>query len=178
VVSLLDLFCQGHLASDAAQRFGAGKAVSFLEARELCLAVGGNHDDFVDALVYAGFEEERDVVDHNCVGILAGGLPGQLRLEACDTGMDDSFKLTQLGSTSEYDGSQRMTIEGAIRIEDGLAELSDNLSPGWFAWFYDVSRKSIGIDDDRTELLEHPGDSALAGGDTACEADQNHWCRA
>ena len=59
MVSLSDLFCQRHLASDAAQRFGAGKAVSFLEARDLGLSVGGDHDDFVDALVYAGFEEER-----------------------------------------------------------------------------------------------------------------------
>jgi hypothetical protein len=27
-------------------------------------------------------------------------------------------------------------------------------------------------------LLEHLGDGALAGGDTACEADQNHGCGA
>jgi hypothetical protein len=27
-------------------------------------------------------------------------------------------------------------------------------------------------------LLEHLGDGALAGGDAACEADQNHGCGA
>ena len=37
----------------------ARKAVSFLEARNLGVAVGGDHDGCVDAFVYAGFEEER-----------------------------------------------------------------------------------------------------------------------
>ena len=93
---------------------------------------------------------------------------------ACDTGMDDAFKLTKLGPVSENDGSQRMAIEGAVWIEDGLAERFHDLAPGRFAWFDDVSGQFVGIDDDRAALLEHLGDGAFAGGDAACEADQDH----
>ncbi len=63
-------------------------------------------------------------------------------------------------------------IEGAVRIEDGLTERFDDLSPGRFARFDDLSSSQfVGIDDDRAALLEHLGDGAFAGGDAACEAN-------
>ena len=68
MVGPLDFLCQWHLAADASDRFSAGEAVSFLEARNLGFAVGGDDDGCVDAFVYAGFEEERDFVDHHSMG--------------------------------------------------------------------------------------------------------------
>ena len=174
MVRSLDFLCQWHLAADASDRFSTGKTVSFLEARDLCFAVGGDHDDFVDTFVYAGFEEERDVIDHDCFWIVSCCLLCQPGLFAGDAGMDDSFEYAQLGSISKDDGTQGLAIDGAIGIEHSLSERVHDLSPCRFAGRYDVPRQLIGIDDDGAALLEHLGDGAFAGGNAACEADQHH----
>jgi len=140
----------------------------------LCFAVGGDHDDFIHPLVDASFKEERHVVDHHSVRIILRGLLCESRLFACDTGVDDVFKLAQLDSVSENNGSQFTAIEGAVRIEDGLAEGFHDLAPGRLARLHDFMGQFVGIDDDRAALPEHLGDGALAGGNAACEADQNH----
>ena len=103
MVRSLDLLCQRHLAADASDCFSAGKTVSFLETRDLCFAVGGDHDDFVDAFVYASFEEERDIVDDDGIGIPARGLSRQPGLLALDAGMNHSLKAAQFGLVVEND---------------------------------------------------------------------------
>ena len=65
MVSSLNFFCQRHLTVDASDRFSAGETITFFETCDLCLAVGGDDDDFVNSFVYAGFEEERNFIDHN-----------------------------------------------------------------------------------------------------------------
>src|SRR4026208_1710856 len=106
MVSPLDLLCQWHLAADAADRFSAGEAVSFLEARNLGVAIGGDHDGCVDAFVYAGLEEERHFVDDYSMRIAFGDPAHESLLLARDTGVYDSFQLTQFGPVSENKGSQ------------------------------------------------------------------------
>jgi len=86
-------------------------------------------------------------------------------------GVDDAFKLTQFGPVSENKGSQFMAIEGAVRIEDGLAKCFDDFSPGRLARPHDIVGQLVGIDNRCAALFEHLGDSAFAGGDAACEAD-------
>ena len=120
MVSLLGLFCQGHLASDASDRFSAGKSVSFLEAGDLDVAVGGDHDDFVDALVYAGFEEEWDFVDYDGIGIFASDGFGQTGLLTSDAGMDDAFELPAFLWLVEDDASEGLAVERAVLVEDCL----------------------------------------------------------
>ena len=156
---------------DASDRFSAGEAVSFLEARDLCFAVGGDHDGAVHSLIDASFEEERYVVDHYSVRGFFCRLFCQPCLFVCDTGVDDVFKPAPLGPVSENKGSQLTAIEGAVRIEDGLTERFHDLAPGRLTWFDDFTGQFVGIDNDRAALLEHFGDGALAGGDAACEAD-------
>lgn len=104
MVSLLGLFCQGHLAADAAQCFGTGEAVSFLEARDLRCLLRGDHYDFVNAFVYAGFEEERDFVDHDGIGMFASDGFGQTGLLAGDARVDDTFESAEFGPVSEHYG--------------------------------------------------------------------------
>jgi hypothetical protein len=167
----LDFLCQRHLAADAPDRLSAGEAVSFLEARNLGVSVGGDHDDFIDAFVYAGFEEKRHFVDHNGLGMFASDGFGQTGLFAGDTGVNDSFKLAQFGPVSKHNGSQLTAIEGAVRIKDDLAERGYDLAPGGLARLHDIVGQLVGIDYRRAELLEHLGDGSFAGGDAACEAD-------
>jgi len=140
----------------------------------LGFAISGNDDGLIHPLVNTGFEQERYVVDHHGVGIFPCGLFREPGLFARDAGVDDSFKPTQLAPVSEHDGSQRMAIEGTVTIKDVVAERVDDLSPGRLAWFDDVSRKFIGIDHDRTPLPKHSGNRAFAGGDAACESDEDH----
>jgi hypothetical protein len=99
-------------------------------------------------------------------------------LLALDPGMDDSFKPAQFGPVSENKGSQLTTIEGAVRIEDGLAEGLHDLAPGRPTWRHNVVGQLVGIDDRCAALFEHLGDSSFAGGDAACEANHNHGCGA
>jgi hypothetical protein len=75
VVRSLDLLCQRHLAADAADGFSVGEAVSFLEAGDLCFTVGGDHDNFIHARVYAGFKEERHVIDDYGLRIISCSVP-------------------------------------------------------------------------------------------------------
>jgi len=178
VVGPSDFLCQWHLAADASDRFSAGEAVSFLEARNLGVAVGGDHDGCVDAFVYAGLEQERHFIDDHSMGFAFGDPTHESLLLACDMGVDDSFKLAQFGPVSENKGSQLTTIEGAVRIEDGLAERVYDLAPGRLAWPHDIVGQLVGIDDRCAALFEHLGDGSFAGGDAACETDQNHGCGA
>ena len=63
-----------------------------------------------------------------------GDLCAQSRLFACDTGMDDAFELAPFGLVTENNAPERLAIERAVLIQDGLPEYFDDLSPGRFAW--------------------------------------------
>ena len=178
MIGSLDLLSQRHLAVDATDCFGSGEPVPFPEASNLGFAIRSDDDDVVDTFVYAGFEEERDIIDDDGIGILARALFCQPGLFVCDAGVNDSLKAAQLDSISKDDGTQSPAIDGAIGVEDCLTERTHNLSPCRFARFDDVLCKFIGVDDDGAALFEHLGDGALAGGDAACEADHNHGCGA
>src|SRR5262245_22316614 len=106
-----DFRCQWHLTADASDRFSAGEAVSFLKARNLGVAVGGDHDGCVDTLVHAGFEKERYFVDDHSVGSVFGDPAHESLLLACDAGVDHSFKLAQFCPVTEHKSSQLTTIE-------------------------------------------------------------------
>jgi len=178
VIGLLDLICQGHLAVDSADGFGSGEPIPFLEASNLGFAISGDDNDGVDPFVYAGFEEEWDIIDDNGIGILACALFCQSGLFACDAGVNDSLKASQLGAISKDDCTQSPAIDRAIGVEDSLTECAHDLSPCRFVWFDDLSRKLVGVDDDSAALFEQLSDSAFAGSDAACEPDHNHGCRA
>jgi hypothetical protein len=174
----LNLLCQGHLAADAADSFSAGEAVSFLEARDLGLAIRRDDDDFIHAFIYAGFEEEWDFVDHDGLGMFASDAFSQTDLLAGDAGVDDAFELPTFYWIAEDYTSKGLPVKRAVLVEHCFSEEFDDLPPSRFAWLHDIAGQFVGIDDDRTALLEHLGDGAFAGGDTACEADQNHGCGA
>ena len=176
MVRSLNLLCQGHLAADAADGFSAGEAVSFLEARDLGLAISRDDDDFIHAFVYACFEEEWDFVDHDGLGMFASDAFSQTDLLAGDAGVDDAFELPAFYWIAEDDAPKGLPVKRAVLAEYCLPEEFDDLPPGRLAWLHDNAGQFVGIDDDRTALLEHLGDGTLAGGDAACEADQNH-CR-
>jgi hypothetical protein len=73
-ISQADFLRQRHLTLNSSDRFSAGKPVPLLEPSNLGFAVGGNHDYFVDTFVYAGFEEEGDIIDYDGIGIIARNL--------------------------------------------------------------------------------------------------------
>ena len=136
--------------------------------------VGRDDDRTVDSLVYAGFKQERHVVDDDCVWVLSSRLSCEPLLLACDTRVDDAFKPTPLGLVSENNGSQLPAIEGAVGIQYSLTECFYDLSPSRFAGFDDLMGQFVGIDHDRAALLEHLGNGAFSGRDAACEANENH----
>ena len=174
MVRSLDLLCQGHLAADTSDRFSAGQSVSFLEARDLCITVGGDHDDFVDAFVYACFEEERHFVDDHHTGFIFGDPAHESLLLSGDAGMDDAFELSAFLRIAEDDASEGLAVERAVLVEDCFSKQFDDSSPGGFTWLDDLSCQQVGIDHRCAAPLEHLCDGTLSAGDAACEADQNH----
>ncbi len=140
----------------------------------MCFAVGGDDDGFIHAFVYASFEEERDFIDHDGLGVFASDSFGQTDLLAGDAGVDDAFELPAFYWIAEDDAPKGSPVKRAVLVKHCFSEEFDNLLPGRLAWLHDIAGQFVGIDDDRTALLEHLGGGAFAGGDTACEADQNH----
>jgi hypothetical protein len=118
VVRLIDLLYQRHLAVDAPKGLGAGQAASFLEARDLCFAVGGDHDDFVDAFVYASLEKQRHFVDNHSMGFPCGDPAHEALLLAGDPGVDDALELPAFPWITEDDAPEYLSVEGAVRFED------------------------------------------------------------
>ena len=170
-ISQADFLRQRHLGSYSSDRFSAGEAISFLEARDLCFAVGGDHDGCVDAFVYAGFEEEWHFVDDHSMGFALGNPTYESLLLAGDAGMDDTFELSAFFRIAEDNASEGLTVERSVLVENCLSEQCDDLSPGRLALLHDIAGQQVGIDDYRAALLEHLGDGALTCGDAACEAD-------
>ena len=111
MVSLLGLLSQRHLAADATQCFGAGEAVSFFEAGDLGVAVGSDHDDFVDAFVYADFEEQRHFVDDHSTGFTFGNPTHESLLLESDAWVNDTFKPAEFGAVAKHYSSKHMTVE-------------------------------------------------------------------
>ena len=64
----------------------------------MCFAVGGDHDDFVDAFVYANLEKERHFVDNHSMGFPCGDSAHEALLLAGDAGMDDALELSTFPS--------------------------------------------------------------------------------
>jgi hypothetical protein len=128
----------------------------------------------VNSFVYAGFEEEWHFVDDHRMGFAFGDPTHESLLLAGDAGMDDAFELPAFRPIAEDDAPEGLSVEGAVRVEDCLPKYCDDGSTGRLARLHDIAGQLVGIDDDRAALLEHLGDGALAGGDAACEANENH----
>lgn len=166
-----DLLGQGHLAVDAMQGFGAGEAISFFETGNLSGSVCGDDYRLIEALVDAGLEEQRYIIQHHGMRVLSCGLLRQSGLFAGDAGVDDGFQRPAFCWMTKDDGAEHVAIEAAVRIEDVPAECVDDGLPGRFAGLDNVPPQQIGIDHDRATLLEYLGDGAFACRDAACEAN-------
>ena len=171
MVCSLDFPGQRHLAVDASKSLGAGKAVSILEAGNLCFAIGCDHNNLIDAFVYAGFEEEWDFIDNDSDGFVFGDQAHESSLLAGDAGMDDAFELLAFFRIAENDAPKGMSIERTVRVQDCFPKCFDDGSPGRFTWLDDMSCQQVGIDHRCAAFLEHVRHGALASGNTACEAD-------
>jgi hypothetical protein len=168
------LLLKGHLALNSSNRICSRESISFLKARNLGFPVGRDDDRTVDSLVDAGFEQERHIVDDDCVWVLSSRLPCKPLLLTCDAWMDDPFELSAFRLIVEDDASESLPVERAVLIEHGFSEECDDLSPSRFAGFDDLMGQVVGIDHDRAALLEHLGNGAFSGRDAACEANENH----
>ncbi len=165
---------QWQLTLDAPDSFGRGKSISFLEAGDLCFTVGCDDDRLIHALVDSNFEEQRDVVNDNCVRIVLSSGSRLPQLFACDTRMNDSFKPPPLHAIAEYYRADGLAVDAPIGVENVMPEYLHDLAPCRLVRFNDIPRQFIGIDDDSAALFEHGRDCAFTGGDTTGEAHEDH----
>ena len=111
VVCANPLFRERHLSPDSLECGSTCQSVSFLEAGNLGFTVGGHDDGLIDALVDAGFEQERYFIDDYCTGFASGDLSDESLFLASDPGMDDAFESAELGTVAKHDGSQCMAVQ-------------------------------------------------------------------
>ena len=174
VIGSSAFFRERHLALDASESLGDREAVACSQAGDLRLAVGGDNDDFVDAFVDPGFEEERHVIDDDRLGVRSGCFPCQTYLFAGDAGVNDLFQRSTFGRMAEHHCPKYVAIDRPVWIQHSLAERFDNFPPGRFAGVDHVAGELVRIDDDSAALLEDPCDGSFSGGDAAGDADENH----
>ena len=69
------------------------EAVSFLEAGDLGFAISRYDDGCIHSCVDASLEQERHIVNHDGLGIVARDGSGLTDLLAGNAGVDDAFEL-------------------------------------------------------------------------------------
>lgn len=136
--------------------------------------VGRDDDGLIDSCIDAGFEEQRDVVHDHGMPILFCCFSGQSDLFSRDSGMDDSFELSELRAMRKHDLAKSLSIEGLVTIQDRSAKSADNITPGGLAGLDHLVCQCVGIDHNGPTALEHGRYGAFAGGDASRESDQDH----
>ena len=101
-------------------------------------------------------------------------MAGEPLLLPGDPRMDDAFQSSQFPAVAEDNCGEGLTIDRAVRIEDSSAEHVDDVAPGRLPRLHHVPSELIGIDDDGTATLEHPGDGAFPGGNASGQAHKDH----
>ena len=150
------------------------KPLRFLRRVIWVCTIGGHDDNLFHARVDPGFEQEWNVIDDDGLGVLPSSLSRQSGLLPRDARVDDSLKAAQLGRVAKNDRGHRAAIERVIWVQDGLAERPDDGTPGRGAGLHDLTGEQIGINGIGAASLEHLGDCALAGRDSAGESHENH----
>lgn len=111
VVCAMPLFRERHLNSDSLKCCSTCQTVSVLEAGNLGFTIGGHDDGLIDALVDAGFEQERYLIDDDRTGVAFGDLSDESLFLASHAGVDDAFESAELGTVAKHDGSQCMAVQ-------------------------------------------------------------------
>jgi hypothetical protein len=140
----------------------------------LGLAVGGDHDNAVHALMCAGFDQHRGVVENDRVGVLLDELSGQASLLAGHPWMDDRAELPKPGPGSKDDCCEHSSVESSVWLKNLSSKGVDNLSPGRLIRFDYKAGQQVGVDQHRPAVLKHARDGALPGGEPSGESDQDH----
>ena len=116
---------------------------------------GVHHHHQMEVAALAGFDQQRDVLDHDGAG--RGG--GDHRGGALpDQGMDDAVEHREAFRVAEHQGAQPGPVQAAVRRQDGLAEgLDDARQPGG-SRFHDLPGQGVGVDQHRAEFAQARGD--------------------
>lgn len=174
VIGQLGLPANRHLCANAAERFHAGEMIALLQSINLGLLVGRDDDDSIHAFMGACFDQERGIINHNRVRVLAQDLAGQPSLFTSNARMNDGVQPAKFGGVAEDDAGKRVAVQGLIRIEHFPSVFPYDVAPGRLPGLNDLPSQDIGIDDDGSAFLEQPCHCALAGCESACQSNQDH----
>jgi hypothetical protein len=67
-----------------------------------------------------------------------------------------------------------LSVDRSVSVQDRRPKVTNDVSPGRFAWLDNLSCQSIGIDDNGSALLEHLRHGTFSAGDAPGESDQDH----
>jgi hypothetical protein len=135
------------------------------------LCVGGHHHDERERRRHPGFDEQRDVLDHD--GVVGHGFD-DLQPPLTDQRVHDGVQLGALFVVDERLGRQCRPVQRPVRQQDVLAELLDQLGQPLGAGFDDLARDDVTVDDDAATFSERGGHRRLAGANTAGQTDAQH----
>src|SRR5207249_4420508 len=149
------------------------------EARQLGFGIGVDHDHAIHPRHAARLEEQGHVPDDDTLVVFLLEDGEDALLAHAYGRMRDLLEPLALGGVGEDDRAEGLAVQAPVLLEDGRAELLDDLRVGGLAGHDDLPRQQIGVDHARAQVREHLADRALARGDAAREADEQeapHAC--
>lgn len=173
-IGAVDFSSQRHLVLDAPERLVSAQPIALFQTGDLRFTVGGDDHDLVHALVGSRFEQEGDFVYHHRMRRAHGDPAGETLLLPGDARMDDMFKFSEFSAVVEDDVAECLAVDRPVGLQDALAEHLHDFAPSRLPRPDDVPGELIGIDNDGAAALEHLGDSALPGRDSAGQANHDH----
>lgn len=105
-----------HLAANSPERFSSRQFITLFEPYDLSLTISCHDHGLIHTRIDPGFKEERNVIDHDRLGIFACGLPRQSGLLARDTRMDDSLELSTLCPILKDNLTERLPVDRLITV--------------------------------------------------------------
>ena len=154
----------GHLAGDDGGDLVGGHAATAADAGDLDGAGGGDDDDFVDAGLAVGFEQQGDVQDGEG-GAGGAGAGEEAAFEGADHGVDDGFEAGERVGVVEDGAAEGGAVE--LAGDDGVGECLGDGWQGLAAGGLQGVDGGVGIEDGDVGAAECGGGGGLAHADAA-----------
>lgn len=159
------------LTADTGPGIAFGETAVLDEAAHRDFRIEVDDDEPIE-VVAAGFDQERDVEEHDLIRF------GQLVQSPLDLGpddgMDDGVQAGELVDVTEDPGGEPTTVEFPVGKEDVVTELGDHRGQHRLPRPLELAGDLVGVDDGETSVGEHRRHGRLSTADAPGEADEVH----
>jgi hypothetical protein len=158
------------LGVDPRRRLCPAESVARDQPLDLSFMININRDHYIEILLLAGLDEQRNDMDYNCVGI--GGT-----LQLCRSGsydrMNDPLEVTAGNRVGEDDGAELRPVEFPVAHYLRTEPVND-CGKRWRTRLYNLAGEHVRVDDHRSARRQLSGYQAFPRRDTARQGYPQH----